>query len=113
MPTSAAAAAAANPVLRDLADGESALTFAAAPRHPLLSRDGRGVHVSAVHRWASRGVRNVRLEWGRSGGVKVTTPRAIVRFLTALSADAPGSTPGTPGKAAAEVARVLDAIRIK
>jgi hypothetical protein len=50
---------------------------------------GRRVHVSAVYRWASRGIRGVRLEWVQVGGIRYTSREALDRFVAALSGAAP------------------------
>ena len=48
-------------------------------------------HVATLHRWASRrGVRGgIRLETYLVGGIRMTTPAAIERFLRRLNGDAP------------------------
>src|SRR5262245_34001391 len=61
-------------------------------------RAGRPVHPSTIHRWRSPGVRHVRLECLRVGGVWCTSVEAFQRFCDRLSE--PGADPGpaTPGR---------------
>jgi hypothetical protein len=61
---------------------------------------GRTVHIATVFRWAQRGVRGVRLEVARVGGVTCTTEAAVRRFIAALSAPRV-SDPAPPCSAAA------------
>lgn len=46
---------------------------------------GKRPHVSTLHRWAQRGLRGVRLETIRVGGLLCTSMEAIQRFFDALS----------------------------
>lgn len=55
----------------------------AAKRFP--GRKGKGVHVSAVYRWANGGVRGVRLETLPVGGTLYTSVEALQRFGVALA----------------------------
>lgn len=48
-------------------------------------RDDRPVHVSTLWRWATSGIRGVRLETAMVGGVRVTSDGALRRFFAALS----------------------------
>ena len=48
-------------------------------------RQGRPVHASTLHRWASRGIKGVRLETIRIGGVRCTSPPALQRFFDQLT----------------------------
>jgi hypothetical protein len=50
-----------------------------------VRRDDRPVHISTMVRWATTGLRGVRLETAMVGGVRVTSDAALRRFLTALS----------------------------
>ncbi|MGP1346171.1 MAG: DUF1580 domain-containing protein [Phycisphaerales bacterium] len=58
---------------------------------------GKRVHISAVYRWISRGVRGVRLETIAIGGTRYTSIEAIERFSARL--DDP--TPWQPSTAVA------------
>ncbi len=49
-------------------------------------RRGRKPHFSTLWRWATRGLRGVRLETLRCGGTLVTSREAIQRFFEQLSA---------------------------
>ena len=85
-PVNAAAA-----VLADLVRGEEPIPLVELPHSPLVPRKrGRPVHVSAVFRWASRGLRGHRLETARCGGVLCTTRSAVTRFYASLSCVACG-----------------------
>jgi hypothetical protein len=54
-----------------------------ARRLPCL-RNSRPVHASTLWRWATKGLRGVRLETARVGGVRVTSAEALRRFFAAL-----------------------------
>lgn len=58
---------------------------------------GRRPNISTLHRWATRGVRGVRLETVAVGHVRYTSVEAVRRFLNAKPAQ-PG--PVTPTAAA-------------
>jgi hypothetical protein len=49
-------------------------------------RRGRKPSVSTFFRWASKGVRGVRLEVVQIGGTKCTSVEALQRFFNALTA---------------------------
>lgn len=53
----------------------------ALPKRP----NGRRLHVSAVYRWISRGVRGVVLESARIGGSTYTSREAMARFAERLN----------------------------
>lgn len=55
----------------------------AAKRLPRFN--GRRVHVSTIWRWASHGLRGIRLETTRLGGRACTSLTALRRFFDALS----------------------------
>lgn len=61
----------------------------------------RRPHVATVWRWATRGVRGIKLRTWLSGGTRVTTPAALEEFLQRLNADLPADE----GEAAADLAR--------
>ena len=58
---------------------EPLLSFAEAATR--LSTGRRRLHVATIHRWATRGVRGVRLEYVKVGRSCVTTADAIARFV--------------------------------
>ena len=67
---------------------EGVLTFSeAAAALPRLN--GRRVHTSTLWRWATKGVRGVRLECRRLGGRYVTSLAAVDRFASALAEAGP------------------------
>jgi hypothetical protein len=47
--------------------------------------NGKTVHISAVYRWAQRGVRGVRLETLKVGGTSYTSMDAVQRFAEELT----------------------------
>jgi hypothetical protein len=68
---------------------EQLITLNEAARLRPLRRDGRPTHVSTVYRWISRGVRGVRLEAIRIGGVTYTSREAVQRFADRLTGVSP------------------------
>lgn len=67
------------------------------PRH----RNDRPVHPSTCHRWRSPGVRGVRLECVRIGGIWHTSWESFQRFCDLLTSVAQGSSAGAPHPPAA------------
>jgi hypothetical protein len=64
---------------------ESVLTYSqAARRLPKLRKD-QPTHPTTIWRWATRGVRGVRLETVKVGGRTVTSFEALSRFFSALN----------------------------
>ena len=51
--------------------------------------NGKRLHISAVYRWALRGIRGVRLETVKIGGTTYTSREAIQRFSGLLSRKEP------------------------
>ena len=60
-------------------------------------RSGRPVHPATIHRWRNPGVRGVRLECVRIGGIWHTSLEAYQRWVDQLTAI---ETPGEPGSSA-------------
>ncbi len=59
-------------------------------------RRGRKPHVATLHRWASRGLRGIKLETIQIGGTLCTSPKAMQEFferLTKGELDDPESRP--------------------
>jgi len=56
------------------------------PQHVPTFRGGKPVHEVTVRRWAKTGVRGVRLQTARIGGICVTSREAVDKFLEELSA---------------------------
>jgi hypothetical protein len=63
----------------------------AARRLPAICRENPP-HTATLYRWASRGVRGIRLEIIRVGGRTCTSEEALARFFERLSRD-PGTVP--------------------
>jgi hypothetical protein len=59
---------------------------------------GKRVHVSAVYRWAQRGVGGLRLEAVRVGGTTYTSREALQRFARTPRDDVPPPGPPDPGR---------------
>lgn len=70
-------------------DSEKVLTFNAAAKMLPRRRRGKKTHVSTLYRWASRGIRNIRLETIQIGGTRCTSVEAIQRFFNAISNSPP------------------------
>lgn len=51
--------------------------------------NGKRLHISAVYRWALRGMKNIRLETVKIGGTTYTSREAIQRFSERLSGAEP------------------------
>ena len=84
---------------------ENVVTLLRAAKSLPELRRGRRPHVSTLYRWASAGVRGVRLETMRVGGTLCTSLEALQRFCERLSA------PNEPTSEAANpnIHRELDA----
>jgi hypothetical protein len=55
------------------------------PKHLPPRSGGKRVHVATPFRWASRGVRGIRLEVVRLGGRTYTSEEALLRFFQRIS----------------------------
>ena len=74
---------------------ETVLPFSEAARRLPRLCAGRPVHPSTLWRWASSGIRGVRLETVRVGGTTCTSVEAFSRFFAALSGSPlPAARPG-------------------
>ena len=60
---------------------ESIIAFGALTRRITPCRNNRPVAVSTIHRWRSPGLRGIRLEAIRIGGVWCTSIEAFDRFI--------------------------------
>jgi hypothetical protein len=70
-------------------------------------------HVSTLYRWASRGVKGVRLETVVVGGRRYTSAEALRRFAQRLTVDPSSRVPASAGASLPkekQVERVLDAL---
>ena len=56
-------------------------------------------HISSLVRWAKKGIRGTRLEYGRAGRKLITTVEAVERFCNTLAqADQPVEAPAPPAR---------------
>src|SRR5688572_26408741 len=88
---------------------------AALPCIPRRRGKAGKLHPSTAWRWAMKGVRGIRLEVVRAGGVLCTSTEAVQRFFELLAAT-PGLGPTRPaatGTDAAEVERQLDSLGVR
>lgn len=82
---------------------EELITLQAAAGRLPCRRAGRPTHPATLHRWRTQGLRGVRLESVRVGGVLCTSEAALVRFFDALS-EGPKQVGGMLHKMAHEAA---------
>lgn len=68
-------------VQHGIADQEALVSLRDAAAAFSKSRPGRSIHYVTVHRWATRGVRGVRLETTWIGGRRFTSLQAVQRFI--------------------------------
>ena len=68
---------------------EQVLTLRDATRFLPRYRKGRRVHVATLYRWASAGIRGIRLETLKLGGRIVTSEEALQRFADRCSSADP------------------------
>ena len=66
-------------------DREELITLAEAAKLLPRRRKGRKPHVSTLHRWCTKGVHGVRLEYIYVGGTRCTSVAALQRFFDALT----------------------------
>lgn len=64
---------------------EHLIELRSVPRHLPKRPSGKRVHISAVYRWISRGVRGITLESIVIGGTRYTSIEALERFSEQLS----------------------------
>ena len=93
---------------------ETVFALSELPQH-VPARRGRRIHISTGFRWASRGLRGIRLETVQCGGAKCTSVEALSRFfqrLTNPAADAETRTSAQRERAARKAEAELDAVGI-
>lgn len=71
---------------------ERLLTLSQAAKTLPHRRGGRPTHPSTLFRWATDGLRGVKLEVVQVGGTKCTSREALARFFAALGAASTDST---------------------
>ena len=73
-------------------------------------QNGRKVHISAVYRWVSRGIRGIKLDAVRIGGTTYSSTEALQRFADAVTqATSSVASPSvTPRYREREIARAAD-----
>ena len=67
---------------------ETLVSFAEACERLPRRRAGRRPHPNTLYRWASHGIRGIRLETLRVGGTLCTSLEALQRFFEALTVEA-------------------------
>ena len=66
---------------------DAPLYFADLAKDPASPRrGGRPLHVSAYHRWASKGLNGIRLRTVKAGGARASTRAWLRQFFDALAA---------------------------
>jgi Protein of unknown function (DUF1580) len=91
---------------------EDTFPFAEAARRLPRLRGNRPVNPATIWRWASHGLRGVRLETVRIGGTICTSSEALRRFFAALAGDRPAPIAHVKSASADRTASQLDAIGI-
>ncbi len=87
---------------------EQVITLSDVPAHVPPLRAGKPITTQAVYNWTISGVRGIRLERAKLGGVWVTSLEAIQRFMERLTAAAeapPASAAEKAGRRRSEAAR--------
>jgi hypothetical protein len=75
---------------------EAIVTLTGATQLLPARRRGKKVHVSCLYRWATTGIRGVRLETLQVGGTLCTSKQALERFFARLARRDPTGTETTP-----------------
>lgn len=75
-------------------ENEEILTFQDACQRLPRKRAGRRMHPGTLYRWASTGLRGVRLETLQVGGSQCTSVQALQRFFERLSRISARATSG-------------------
>ena len=77
---------------------EEIFSLTAATKLPCFRnrRGGKPINVSTLWRWATTGVRGIKLETIMAGGSRATSLAAIERFFEALTVQADGPTVAEP-----------------
>lgn len=70
-------------------ENENVISLTAAAKQLPRRRAGKRPHVATLYRWASRGLREIRLETIQVGGTMCTSIEALQRFFDRLSAGRP------------------------
>jgi hypothetical protein len=93
---------------------ENLISLREAPRHLPTRPNGKRVHISAVYRWVSRGVRGVKLEALKIGGSTYTSVEALQRFgdrLTGDTLEQPPAAQATPRQREREIEQAAEAVQ--
>ncbi len=65
---------------------ETIISFTGVTKLPCMRCDGKQISPATVYRWASEGVKGIRLECFVQGGRLVTSVEAVNRFIARVSA---------------------------
>ena len=74
-------------------ESETVLSLTEAAKRLPTRRAGKRPHVATLYRWASRGLRGIRLETLQVGGTMCTSVEALQRFFDQLGTPAGISDP--------------------
>jgi hypothetical protein len=99
--------ASVNAVLLDIENGDEPIPLTELPSSNLIPKHkGRKPHASAIFRWATAGLRGVKMESARCGGAICTTKSAVMRFYAKLSGVPAVPDARTPARRARHIARI-------
>ena len=90
---------------------ETVLSFTSATKHLPHRRAGKKPHVATLYRWASCGLRGIRLETIQVGGTLCTSLEALQRFFDGLGAQSGVRTLPTTPTREAEIRRAEEELR--
>ena len=79
-------------------ENEQLISLREVPKLLPARGNGKRIHISAVYRWAQRGVRGTRLEVIRVGGTTYTSREALQRFASPPDAPFEPTTPNSPAR---------------
>lgn len=91
---------------------EEVFSLTAATKLPVFRhrRGGKRINVSTLWRWATNGVRGIKLETIMVGGTRETSLEAIERFFEALTLQSqPQSVPAPPPRHSRQRQREIEA----
>lgn len=75
---------------------ENHFGFAGAAKIVPSLKGGKPVAPQTINRWATRGIRGIRLEYVKCGGTAITSKEALERFFVKLTQADQCNTPTPP-----------------